>query len=264
MLANENDESREPVRPLAPEIVTRALCLRVLSERCEGEELLMDGVIGAESLSSGLDDVETWIEEAALTAAFSAKERELLGRPRGSWQRDEVIVTSWKSECVGVLAWALSLLESMPSIDSMFFHPDALAAQLPRGTTTDRLLRRASLRAQPAIDDLREGAMALYWRSTTERILRDPARSDMRTLAGTRVPSDETLRAYVRAAAESAHAKGHVTRLVDADFPAFETSISALDDARFWNVDHMLRERCRALNWLCGAARRWDEVGTDT
>jgi len=246
-------------RPIASVVVERIACLRAVSDRCFGEELFSDGVIDLAQLRAG----SLWIERAGLSAFFTAAERGLLERALGTWPRAMVLSVSWRAECVGVFAWALRLVDALPPCDSPFA-PDDLEKMFPLGEARESILSRSTIRSDAIVSAAREGALAWYWRSTTERILRDPDRAAQRTLAGGTIPDDDVLRAHIRNAAESARVGGFLTTTVEGDFPAFDQPFAALTDDQYWRIDTTLRERCRALNWLCGDNSNWDDVRTDT
>ena len=58
--------------------------------------------------------------------------------------------------------------------------------------------------------------------------------------------------------------QGLLPRPIRGDFPAFGTVYRELNTEHQAEAHQLAWERHRALNWLCGLGKRWDDVPTDT
>ena len=68
----------------------------------------------------------------------------------------------------------------------------------------------------------------------------------------------------VGATAMRGHEQGLLPRPLRGDFPAYGTVYRDLDEEQLAEAHNIAWERHRALNWLCGLGKRWEDVPTDT
>ena len=61
-----------------------------------------------------------------------------------------------------------------------------------------------------------------------------------------------------------AHEQGLLPLPLRGDFPAFGTVYRELSPELRKEAESIAWERHRALNWLCGLGRSWDDVPSDT
>ncbi len=239
-------------------VVERTLCLRIITRRGLGEDLFADEEIDLESLEGAVSELDQWLREEGLWEALSKEELALVRVPPGSWPLEARAAVSWRAECIGVLVWALGLV-AKPSTPSEVFMADTQYELIPVLMPPQSLFDRSALRSPTLLERERELAEVWLWRSTTERILRDPDREAMRLLSGAGLPPDEVFRAHIRKAAANPAIES-----IGEDFAFEGQPFGALDDARFSLVDSILRQRLYAHNWLSGQEADWDEIRTDT
>jgi hypothetical protein len=178
-------------------------------------------------------------------SALTQLVREALARlPEG--ERDAAVIdAAWQAEGLGTLLWALGRAE-LPPYDLAFDHDRLLA------TTLDG----ATLRPQAEIEHARQTARLWLWRARTSSLQQ-----------GGRVTLPERWQSFdqlIAATAMRAHEQGFLPRPLRGDFPAFGTVYRELSPELHREAESIAWERHRALNWLSGLGRSWDEVPTDT
>jgi hypothetical protein len=156
-----------------------------------------------------------------------------------------VIEAVWQGEGLGVLLWALGLVELEP-YDRPFDAEWLLATPTAPG----------NLRAKPEIDHALETARLWHWRARTEA-LRDADAVELPA-------SWESFEQLVAVAAMRGYERGLLPSPLRGDFPAFGTGYRELTDAQRAEVVSIAYERHRALTWLVGAGGSWEETETDT
>jgi hypothetical protein len=162
--------------------------------------------------------------------------------------RDEdtaVVDAVWQAEGLGTLLWALGRIE-LPPYDLAFDHDRLLA------TTLDG----ATLRSAEEIEQARQIARIWHWRARTSAL-----QGDGRTALPERWQSFEQL---IATTAVRGHEQGLLPRPLRGDFPAFGKVYRELSHDEGNEAESIAWERHRALNWLCGLGRSWDETPTDT
>ena len=156
-----------------------------------------------------------------------------------------VIETVWQAEGLGVLLWALGLVELEPY--DRTFDPEWLLA-----TPT----APGALRARPEIEHALETARLWHWRTRTEML---------RAGNGLAVPAAwDSPEQLVAVAAMRGYERGLLPSPLRGDFPAFGTGYRELTPAQRAEVVSIAYERHRALAWLLGDGRDWAETTTDT
>jgi hypothetical protein len=156
-----------------------------------------------------------------------------------------VVEAVWQAEGLGTLLWALGRMELAP-YDHAFDHDRLLATALDG----------AQLRDGEEIELARRTAQLWHWRARTSTL-----QADEDTELPERWQSFDQL---IAASAMRAHEQGLLPRPLRGDFPAYGKVYRELTAEERDEAESIAWERHRALNWLCGLGRRWDEVPTDT
>jgi hypothetical protein len=170
--------------------------------------------------------------------------RALAQLPEGARDPD-VLDAAWQAEGLGTLLWALGRLE-LPPYDLAFDHDQLLATALDGAT----------LRPAAEIEQARQTAQLWLWRARTSSLQ-----------AGGEVTLPERWQSFdqlIAATAMRAHEQGLLPLPLRGDFPAFGTVYRELSPELRKEAESIAWERQRALNWLCGLGRSWDDVPTDT
>jgi hypothetical protein len=150
----------------------------------------------------------------------------------------------WQGEGLGVLLWALELVE-LPPYDRAFEQERILETEFADGT----------LRPPEEIRRARDTARLWHWRARTAQLEEEE----------TELPAPwQSFDQLVAATAMRAHEQGLLPRPLRGDFPAFGADFRQLDEERQAEAHLIAWERHRALNWLCGLGKSWDDVPTDT
>jgi hypothetical protein len=154
-----------------------------------------------------------------------------------------VIEAVWQGEGLGMLLWALGLVELEP-FDHPFDPEWLLATPTAHGT----------MRARAEIEHERETARLWHWRIRTDRL---------RENGGVEVPQDwASHEQLIAVAAMRGYERGLLPSPLRGDFPAFGTGYRELTPEQRAEVSSIVYERHRALNWLCGLGRTWSETPT--
>jgi hypothetical protein len=184
-------------------------------------------------------------EVVALCEALAEGLQAALARLPDDEDDPGVIEAVWSGEALGTLLWALEAVE-LPPYDRPFEAERLLAASLDG----------AALRPAEEIERARETARLWHWRARTALLQ-----------SGDEVELPEGWHSFdqlVAATAMRGHDSGLLPRPLRGDFPAFATDFRKLADDQRLEVHQIAWERHRALNWLCGLGKTWDEVPTDT
>lgn len=167
------------------------------------------------------------------------------------------VAAAWRMECVGMLMWALGLIDKWPAIDDQIDPKLLKTIPPPAGY-------KARLRSSDEISQKRDLIEFWHWRVRTRQLIeeRRPLRPDehMKKL-GIRTYDD-----IVRQAAKSGLEQGGLTEILEEDFVFRGKPFRALSSEEFSEAASIIMERHYALNWLCGLApkNRWDETPTET
>jgi hypothetical protein len=154
-----------------------------------------------------------------------------------------VIEAVWQGEGLGMLLWALGLVELEP-FDHPFDPEWLLATPTAHGT----------MRARAEIEHERETARLWHWRVRTDRLRDD---------GGIELPQDwDSHEQLIAVAAMRGYERGLLPSPLRGDFPAFGTGYRELTPEQRAEVSSIVYERHRALNWLCGLGRTWSETPT--
>jgi hypothetical protein len=156
-----------------------------------------------------------------------------------------VIDAVWQAEGLGVLLWALGRT-GMPPYDLAFDHDRLLAVTLDG----------AALRPATEIEHARQTARLWHWRARTSHLQEEGI-----------IALPERWKSFdqlIGATAMRGHEQGLLPRPLRGDFPAFGTVYRSLTPEQRAEAESIAWERHRALNWLCGLGRSWEDVPTDT
>jgi hypothetical protein len=159
-------------------------------------------------------------------------------------ETDEAVIDAmWQAEGLGMLFWALGLVELEP-FDKHFDPEWLLATPTAHGT----------LRARAEIEHARDSARLWHWRART-----DALGSELELPANW-----ASLEQLVAVAAMRGYERGLLPSPLRGDFAAFGTGYRELSPGQRAELISIAYERHRALEWLCGAGKNWVETPTRT
>ena len=174
--------------------------------------------------------------------AISESLKIALGTLPGGEADPAVVDAVWQVEGLGMLFWALGLVELEPF--DKHFDPEWLVA-----TPT----AHGTLRAQAEIEHAREAARLWHWRARTDTL----AASE----AGLELPEQwASLEQLIAVAAMRGYERGLLPSPLRGDFAAFGTGYKELPPDQRAELLSIAYERHRALEWLCGAGKSWAET----
>lgn len=245
--------------PSEETVAYRALCLGALISRGEIEHKLYkiddddEQVDEIERLTCAAEELAAWMERENLVRYQSASERDLFEKKIGSWKRQAMINTGWRTESLGTLLWALSYFEEIPSFDTEFKVQEVLD-ELGLLMNTRCFVQCTHFRPVGKIRRARKVAELWHWRSRTTRLIQQGAKGGQNV----------RFTGAIREAAQHAFLEHSIPQPIQGDFPAFGKSYSALTPGEFAKVTSIAFERHFSLNWLCGYADDWDRTPTET
>jgi hypothetical protein len=209
-----------------------------------------------------------WLNEQNFTSSFTLDELAALSIPAGSWDSAQHDRHAEWVEALGVLFWALSLHETLPSWMERFPVPDLQPAlgwpaeglASPRQPAlahfpydgTDLLTGLVQLRPPAIVGVQRAAAECWQWRCQVAAL----ERSD--------TSSATDYRQMVGIAAEEAFSAGAIARPVASDFPIGNKPFFRLGAEEEAQCASITAARRIALDWLCGYATPWDVVPVAT
>ncbi|HTP42401.1 MAG TPA: hypothetical protein VML36_08240 [Nitrospiria bacterium] len=180
-----------------------------------------------------------WLETEGLLASLSEHERGIMTIPLGRWRHDLIEAVNWLSETVGVFAWAVSLLKSLPPYDSRFSHEE-LMVRLRIGKPL-KIPETLRLRPTEELQAARQTALQWEHRSQAARHHRDAAPNDP---AGGQ--------SAVAQQAANVRKNGRLPEPIDLDFSAFGRPCASLSREQIDQLIAISEKRAAALSWLCG------------
>ena len=195
------------------------------------------------------------MKRLGLWSTMSRRERTFM---RASPERvDEQTLrdVSWSMESLECLLWALGYVNSIPPYD---IQADVHHLGLLPSEGLASLIRNATLRDAAAIEKARDDAQRWHWRSRTRQL--------MESGKPVHLPDGVTLIDIVRMSAEDAARDGLIEQPINGDYPIRGRAFSELTAEEWSEIQSIITERHKALNWLCGYApgNRWHDTPTDT
>lgn len=243
-------------------VVNRALCMGALLKRGEFELTLqtLDDYAYEDDTRHNIisrhhdlnDRLQQWLVDENLAQHLTSAERNLLNKALASWSDRMIISTSWRVESLGVMLWALQVLDKVPPFDTQF-EPENVLYPLDVLTPTIDFVWRAALRSTAELRRLRDQAELWNWRARSMELER----------MGVRPPTGVTFREIVRMTARDAYAQGKIEDLIDDDFCAFGKPFNRLSPDEYILVSAIAYERYSALDWLCELSTEWDSLPVD-
>jgi hypothetical protein len=171
--------------------------------------------------------------------------RRALGRQAAGAADRETVDALWGAEGLGTLLWSFGLTDAA-DFDQTF---DA-AALLTLEVGAAELLDPGE------IARARASARLWHWRARTA-LLGPEAGAELSERW-------QSINELVALAALRGHQRGLLPAPIDDDFPAFGAGYALLAPAQRSLLLSIAYERHRALNWLSGLGRSWEDTPTDT
>ena len=212
-------------------VALRALCLTAVAAAGAYALVLEAEPDSEDEVIAATGDLVEWIVEDGLGPALSAQERALIDLPLDEWSDAQRAAASGRAESLGVLLWALGVLDELPPWDEPF---DA-ADEAPLGETIEELLERAEPRPADELERARDIADLWHWRATA-------AGRDLDVVGGT---------------ARAAYDAGDIPEPLSGDFSAFGKAYRELEPVEAELARAIAAERREALAWLTGQGGDW-------
>jgi hypothetical protein len=246
MLVNQDEidvELRTPAEVRARILVLSAILRRLALENAPSDD-------AGDRLGDAFDERE-WLRDQGLAGELTIREAALLSSPPGTLTPDAVAEGSWQGEALVALAWAIGALE-MPPVDAPS-DPRPVLDVVPRpwDAIQDWIGDLALVSEQDAVRE-REVAEIWHWRATTEWLRREASEAER-----------GDYEAAIRDVAAEALTARLVPALRDGDLEARHRSVTDLSEVEVDELIALTGQRLRALNWLCGFGRSWDDVPFD-
>lgn len=236
--------------PEEKEVINRAICVAVLFLRAQAEAIYSSTpdleVLKIEK--NFFEEVEQWMEDENIRDYFTQKEKALLNKELGKWEEDDIFLSLSYLEDLGVLLWALSLIDVIPPYDSGFKLND-LINLIPVLKSKDEFKGKAKLRSYKDLMRAREIAELWYFRWKLGRMKKNAYKLE----------EGRSYEEAIEILAQKALKIGAISQIVEGDFPIKGKPFSSLDKEDYIFVSNIILERYLTLNWLCGYYKSWDE-----
>jgi hypothetical protein len=236
-----NEEQPELNPPSPQRVAERALILAAVICRSGIERDA--GNLQAEKFR---EQVIAWLERLKLSSEAEPQEMGLLKTPLGKLAKKDGVDTSWRTEGLAVLAWALGKYE-LPNYETQASGPaaaEALGFLKPREET---VLHEPRLRSVEEITALSDQIFTLHWR--LRQFSLEPAAIDFQEFAKTAWFGPLSL--------DGLH-------LSEKDLAIQGLPISRATEQQWRTVMSITQERHQAVNWLEGQEQIYSQVTTDT
>lgn len=181
-----------------------------------------------------------WIYDEKLEAHFTRSERSLLAQSYPAWPETLLEDMHWKRERLGMLLWALRVIETVPGFDTPFKF-DALMTPLDIFTPTIDFVWRAALRPSGEVRSMRDLADLWHWRTQLAELVK----------MGIRPQGGVSFTEIIRETAEQAYQDRYLPAPIGGDFPAFGRAYAELSRDQQQTITRIAQERSAALDWLC-------------
>jgi len=213
-----------------------------------------------EKADEARDAFWTPIYDTPVFDALTDDERELSEATLITITEQQQIESSWWIEGAAMLAWALGVVEELPSFDLQVEHE--LLGRVPNPAKLAAFRATAKLRSIEELETARSAAELWNWRSRT----RELQESGFEMPEELKKPGMSSLDDVVRLSAAHAVHEGTIHNAIDGDFAARGKAYGALSADEWSEVRSIALERHRALNWLCGRApdNAWDATPVQT
>lgn len=238
-IPHDPDEIEDPIPPSPFRIARRARALTAVTARA----LLEQDESSIDEREKQRQAVVSWATKVSADKELEEEELKILSTPIGALDQHTAINSTWRLEGLGVLAWALNLVEQAPYDE-----------QVDTGMLLDTLyqaaksiLERPSVRAEEEIDEYGEQIFALHWRLvefTLNSEVIDFAEIIQQPWIGLR-----DLTAF---------------HLVNGDLAIGGQRIDKAQSKAFSQTMSIARERHQAINWLLGHNPIYSEIDTST
>ncbi|MEW5847270.1 MAG: DUF4272 domain-containing protein [Myxococcota bacterium] len=180
------------------------------------------------------------VKALALDSSFTARERELMARPLGGWDSQELADTSWAMEQAGTLLWALGRHQQLPAYHQPMTMDEALKPITAPGAA-EELLRAPRLRAPAELARVQAESELFVWRAREESARR-------REQTGTEVPT------HVTEAIRQARERQTTVRTDGTDLTVGPRRVVELDAAGLKMLLQVASARRDALSFVCAPA----------
>jgi hypothetical protein len=239
MVEDVDEADPEPAPPSPEKVARRALVLATIS--CRGVlELDPDREEAARFWSR----VSSWWTRLGLDAELEPAEADLMAAPFGTAPRQDLVNASWRSEALGVLAWALQRAQ-LPPHDRQV---NTAGVGRTLGFLQDQtVLDSPTLGSAATLEKYANVALTIHWR------LRDfslnPRALDFAVFCKTAWFGPLSLDGV---------------RLVDGDLAIGDQPISRASERDVRTAMSIAQERHQAANWLLDASESLSETDTST
>ncbi len=198
------------------------------------------------------DQYWTPIFDTPVFDALTESERALSESTLSTMTVEQQIDASWQVESIGVLAWALGLIDELPAWDAQV--PPAAVQSIPGPRDLAAFRAEVTLRDEDELDDALTAAELWQWRSRT----RELAEGGFTLPDELKRPGVHTLEDVIKVTTAAAFENGTIEEALGGDFPARGKPYRDLDDDEASELRSIAVERHRALSWLCGITETWD------
>jgi len=181
-----------------------------------------------------------WIYDEKLEAHFSRSERSLLAQSFPAWPDSLLEDMRWRTERLGMLLWALRVIETVPGFDTPF-KSDSIMAPLDIFTPTIDFVWCAALRPSGEVRSMRDLADLWHWRSQLAELEK----------MGIRPQGEVSFTEIIRETAEQAYQDRYLPAPIAGDFPAFGRAYRDISHEQKQTIARIAQERSAALDWLC-------------
>lgn len=245
---------RNPARPGAQDVASRALCLGLISLRAEMEQNVHGGapMEVRDRCREISGRILGWARNEGVFRKGSSHECRILEIPFGEWTVKDISATINRTEAASMMLWALNRLQlrALPSPADR----NAVLERLKVGEPSKDFVNFSALRNPAEIDQAKHAAAIWHWRARAQAWLRHPER----------VRPGADLNGAIRAAAMTAFTKGYAPQSIDGDFPAFGKPYREMSEEQLGAANTAAHERHHALNWLTAQHSDWDQISTET
>jgi hypothetical protein len=236
---HDQDEIDNQIPPSSVRIASRALALAAVTARA----LLEQDDSSIDEKEKQRQAVVSWANKVSADKEFEPEELEILATPVGKLNQRTAINSTWRLEGLGVLAWALNLVEQAPY--------DEL---VDTGLLLDTLYQSASLilesplvRTKEETEEYGEQIFALHW-----RLVEFSLNSEIMNFA------EIIQQPWIGLRDLSAF------HLIDGDLALGGQRIDKAPANIFSQTMSLAVERHHAINWLLGYNPVYSEIDTST
>ena len=231
------------------EVLKRAVCLLLFSDRCDLEDMVFDGIRRSlEERENQRKTIIKWAQLKEYYAYLTAKEKRIIETPVIRETNEEARLCINDYECIEPLLWSLGLVDNLHDYDEFVLDNFHTPLKIGAKHTIEMLSEVCFFRSIDVIEKKREIAMLWYWRCLECR------NTSIKIINYINAIKDIFGEEYIKLLEDYAYFD-----MNKGDFVVKGKTVTELSDSEIAKLEVIAERRFYAFEWLC-TDEEWDNV----